>query len=240
MTHACGLTPDGEAYCWFNNPPNDAPTPVPTDLRFVQISLGWGLNSSYTCGRTGAGEVYCWGRNDWGELGDGGTVEYSPTPVRGFTGITAVDVSAGGGRTCVLDEEGQAYCVGRNCYGQLGRGHVSAHELSVEPIALDATLRTVEGGIFGACALADDGRAYCWGLPDLASVRVEAIVGPSEVTGGLRFTQLSAGIRTHACGIAQDGLLYCWGRNQYGQLGDGTVSEDSFAMFPPVRVAGQL
>ena len=41
---------------------------------------------------------------------------------------------------------------------------------------------------------------------------------------GIRFSQVSAG-RGHTLAIASDGNLYSWGSNDYGQLGDGTITE---------------
>ncbi len=41
---------------------------------------------------------------------------------------------------------------------------------------------------------------------------------------GIRFSQVSAG-RGHTLAVASDGNLYSWGSNDYGQLGDGTITE---------------
>ena len=37
----------------------------------------------------------------------------------------------------------------------------------------------------------------------------------------------------HSCGIKATGTLWCWGRNSYGQIGNGTASQDSE---PPTQV----
>lgn len=41
---------------------------------------------------------------------------------------------------------------------------------------------------------------------------------------GIHFSQVSAG-RGHTLAVASDGNLYSWGSNDYGQLGDGTITE---------------
>jgi uncharacterized protein YjdB len=72
---ACGLTADGQAYCWpvafdldlRGTVEFGAPSPAAEGLRFTQISAGGG----HACGVTTGGAAYCWGSNQWGQLGVG-------------------------------------------------------------------------------------------------------------------------------------------------------------------------
>jgi alpha-tubulin suppressor-like RCC1 family protein len=52
---------------------------------------------------------------------------------------------------------------------------------------------------------------------------------------GLLFRQVSAGFH-HSCGVTSDNRAYCWGQNLFGQLGDGTTSDQP----TPVAVGGGL
>jgi alpha-tubulin suppressor-like RCC1 family protein len=52
------------------------------------------------------------------------------------------------------------------------------------------------------------------------------------VTGGLRFSQVSAG-GFYTCGVSTDQAAYCWGNNFGGPLGDGTTTDRN----APVPVA---
>ena len=78
----CALTSIGTMYCWGVNPHSQfgngaisfqAATPVlvSTPLRFASLAAGY----DHTCGLTSAGAAYCWGRNDYGQVGDGTTIE---------------------------------------------------------------------------------------------------------------------------------------------------------------------
>ncbi len=49
----------------------------------------------------------------------------------------------------------------------------------------------------------------------------------------MAFRQVSAG-DAHTCGVTTDDRAYCWGINDFGQLGDGTITE----RVRPVPVAG--
>jgi alpha-tubulin suppressor-like RCC1 family protein len=90
-------------------------------------------------------------------------------------------------------------------------------------------LRHVTNSGDHACALAEDGRAYCWGenlhgeLGDGTWSRDSApdVRAPVAVTGDLRFTQLSAGMQ-FTCGVSTDAAVWCWGEGDKGQVGDTT------------------
>src|SRR5690606_17483321 len=76
-TRTCGLTPQGEAWCW--GPDIDGastggaaaafagPERVATAVRFDAISYGAG----HGCGIDALRKVYCWGDNQFGQLGVG-------------------------------------------------------------------------------------------------------------------------------------------------------------------------
>jgi alpha-tubulin suppressor-like RCC1 family protein len=76
----CGITEAGAAYCWgsWEEEADAQPTParVGDDLTFESISV-----AGHACAVATDGTLYCWGPNDWGQLGDGTTVDRA-TPVR--------------------------------------------------------------------------------------------------------------------------------------------------------------
>ena len=89
-----------------------------------------------------------------------------------------------------------------------------------------------------ACALTDQGRAYCWGenndgrLGDGSEVNRNVA---TPVAGNLKFSTIAAG-EYHVCGITTRGDAYCWGEDAYGQLGDD--QEQPFSSLPVAVVGG--
>jgi alpha-tubulin suppressor-like RCC1 family protein len=86
--------------------------------------------------------------------------------------------------------------------------------------------KTVSGGS-PVCGVAPDGRGLCWGnnAEGLMGIGTASFHGPwpdtpTEVSGGVRWTQLVRG--TAICGVAESGVVYCWGPNGDFSAGVGT------------------
>lgn len=98
----------------------------------------------------------------------------------------------------------------------------TAPTADLSPAAATAPVYTqvVVGGQH-TCAIASNGRTYCWGTGPLGSATVFQTSKPVRVDGNLRFIQISAGTN-HTCGVTAENRAYCWGDNVLGQVGDGT------------------
>jgi alpha-tubulin suppressor-like RCC1 family protein len=137
MRHTCGITVDGEAYCWGSNMYGElgdgtqtnrsVPVAVATSLRFTAISV----DASHTCAISTSGAAYCWGNNTSGALGvdtaelmSCGNVRFgcSRTPVAVQGSLRFVRISVGLSFSCGVATTGRLYCWGANGAGQLGDG----------------------------------------------------------------------------------------------------------------------
>jgi alpha-tubulin suppressor-like RCC1 family protein len=129
--HACGLDPNGRAFCWGNGASGALgngrtylsfwPRPLSGNHRFSQLSSGSGDPTGHTCGVATSGRLFCWGINNDGQLGDGTqTARLKPVAVVG--GLSFTQVRAGNEMTCATTVAGEGYCWGVNQDGQLGDG----------------------------------------------------------------------------------------------------------------------
>ena len=232
-SHSCAILQDGSVTCVGNGDKGqlgmgsvgyrDQPVTVPLGPA-TEITAG----EAHTCALVG-GRAYCWGDGNYGQLGDPAkrsSLVPIPVSVTGvLAGKTLIAITAGGYHTCAIDTAGKAYCWGRNQEGQLGTGGGGP---AYEPVAVtdpSTPLVEIAAGSEHTCAVATDGAGFCWGSNADGQLGTGDTVDspvPVAVTGGQRFTTMSAGRRA-TCGIA-DGAAVCWGNNSWAQLGTGDMS----------------
>lgn len=231
-SHACGVTGDGEAFCWGESSNGQlgngsteyasGPVRVVGAHRFASISTSF----TRTCGLTIRGEAYCWGTNPTGAPTRSlKALEESSraTPVRVADDLELAQIGVGQWHACGLTNDGKAYCWGRGGLSLLG-SHTDSSTTTPVPVAGGHTFSALSVGDDHTCALTTAGDAYCWG--DGSDGRLgHGLRGsspvPVRVEGELRFRSISAGER-HTCGVTAAGVAFCWGWNADMQLGVAT------------------
>ena len=193
------------------------------------------VNASTGVGLTPDGRAWSWGTDFDLQLGDGSGVSRStPGPVTMPAGVSAfTQISVGTYHVLALGDDGKAYTWGRNNYGQLGN---STNTDSSTPVAVTmptgVKFTQISTGSYHSLALGDNGRAYAWGEGANGQIgngstadrnRPVAVTLPDGVSS---FTAVSAG-GEHSLAIGVDGNTYAWGYNEYGQLGNNTVTNST-------------
>jgi alpha-tubulin suppressor-like RCC1 family protein len=231
--HTCALTSAGGAKCWGWNSHGQLGDGT-TTTHFTPVDVS-GLTSGvrtistgelHTCALTSVGGVKCWGYNGHGELGDGTMIDrLAPVDVSGLTSeVTAITV--GDYHTCALTSAGGVKCWGYNDDAQLGDGSWDDHHTPVQVSGLTSGVAAISAGGRHTCALMSTGAVKCWGDAQQTT--------PHDVNGLTSdVTAISAG-GDHTCALTSVGGVKCWGWNDYGQLGDGTITQ----RFMPVEVSG--
>lgn len=236
--HTCALVEDDRSVrCWGKNDSGqlgdgtstDSATPVEVagleDVRVLTVGGG------HTCGLDAAGSVWCWGWNAFGQIGrepsQGEMSSTTPVLVEGPSDV--VRLSAGRVHTCALTRWGEVYCWGWNEYGQLGVHTTGAYSAHPTMVAYIGSVVSLSAGGHHTCAVADDGRVWCWGENEYGQVgsHVGDYVGhPVELDDPHDAVSVSAG-RIHTCAVQRQGKVWCWGANSSGQLGAGSLADSS-------------
>lgn len=171
----CGITTDGELYCWgldvggsdglyCQTPTNFAGcTRTPILIEGSKTYTTSRIGNVHRCQQATDGTVECWGANYFGMLGDGTTdATWAPAPAAGGASYASFVASRNG--TCGLTTDGQAQCWGRGAEGQVGNG---ATEDALSPVDVSGDVHwislTSSGNSDHVCGISDAGRAYCWG-----------------------------------------------------------------------------
>jgi alpha-tubulin suppressor-like RCC1 family protein len=132
-----------------------------------------------------------------------------------------------------------------------GNGYTLTASAATLPTVTSAAfnITSVTSGVFAqigaggssTCAVAIAGKAYCWGagnLGQLGNGGTGRFTTPSAVSGGLTFSYVSSGgLDSFSCGLTTAGAAYCWGYDDFGQLGNGSTTNNSTV---PVAVNGNL
>ncbi len=206
-----------------------------SDSSIVQVSSTGVITATVTGGATGSAYVIA--------AADNGRDSVLVTSrVLNFT-----EVHAGPGSSCGLTTAGEAWCWGYNAARELGVDSIAdttlaiavsgGHTFTKLTVSGKYTSNFDDGGY--ACGIATGGALYCWGNNyrgqlGIGTATTTPYASPQLVSGGLSFTDVSAGFR-NACGITVDSLAYCWGLNELTYaVGDGTQTNRHV----PTLVAG--
>ena len=248
--HACAVDADGRVLCWGENDSKQLGRsseaemiPTPVEVSGISSAISVTAGSKHSCALLENGKVYCWGANQQGQLGNGSTSEEpvsEPVNVEGLS-ESVVAVRAGHRYTCALLESGEVSCWGFNTKGQLGNGSRSGQPVSspvdVEGIS-SATSLTV--GRLHGCVRLKEGTAKCWGDNQYGQVgkgstSEQPVPSPVAVQNISSASSIAAG-SGHTCATLEGGAVRCWGNNAFGQLGNGSSSEEPTPT--PTEVSG--
>ena len=206
----------------------------------VEMSVGNG--HVLALASDGAGRS--WGRNSFGELGNGTTLDQAVAgPVTRPSGALHDDAyrafAAGQGWFSLgLLSDGTVWAFGNDSRSQLGSGSADGlpHALPepVDPAGLSALYcsgdprckgaMAVAAGFWHGLALKHDGTVHAWGggaRGALGNGGTSDAPLPVPVAGLTNIIDIAAGSQS-SYALQSDGTLWGWGANDDGQLGDGT------------------
>jgi len=172
-------------------------------------------------------QVWGWGGNSYGELGSAGAVPRQLTPVRiaGLDGATVL--GPGLWQSLTLRPGGVVWTVGANNHGQLGIGSTTNTSTPVRVTGISA-VKALVGGQTHSVALKTDGTVWTWGANDKGQLGTGIVGGQRTLPGpvpGLSGVIALDTFFQFTVVLKSDGTVWAWGSNSFGQLGDGTTSD---------------
>jgi alpha-tubulin suppressor-like RCC1 family protein len=244
--HTCALMSTGGVKCWGYNlygQVGDGSTTfaITTPVDVSGLSSGVSAVATglwHTCALMSTGGVKCWGGNSRGQLGDGTTTSrYTPVDVSGLSsGVSAI--AAGSKHTCALMSSGGMKCWGDNEHGQVGDGTTTQRRTPVDVSGLSSGVSAISTCTTHTCALMSTGGIKCWGentIGQLGDGTLTQRLAPVDVSGLSSGVSAIAAGSAHTCALMSTGGVKCWGNNDYGQVGDGSMT----ILIPtPVDVSG--
>jgi|GEM_PF-1769334 len=228
--HTCGLTMNGELFCWGSNYSGLLGDAVVGQLSSPSLITGnnyasVSISREHACAIDISNELYCWGDNLYGELGVGSVFD-SSAPVSVGSGFLELSTPSDGGasyHSCAIDTSNELFCWGRNGAGQLGIGSGSGADTSL-PVSVGVGFESVSTGTYHTCAINTALELLCWGKNNYGQLGDGSTTGAySPISVGSGYKKVAVGY-SHTCAIKVSGELFCWGHNEFGKLGDGTTS----------------
>ena len=194
-----------------------------------------------TAAITNDGELYMWGSNMAGKIGPyvEGELEgtaYTPYKVKLPGKVKSVSVSANGGVTGAVLENGDAYMWGSlKSQEQSFFGATDVNQGVPVKVAENVQDLQINRGV--RSYLTKDGDLYTWG-DDLYKELGRVTDGtneytPTKIAGLSDITSYQ--LNSTSLALKSDGTLYAWGNNEGGTVGNGTKT----AVLTPVKVLDQ-
>ncbi|XP_044297824.1 X-linked retinitis pigmentosa GTPase regulator isoform X2 [Varanus komodoensis] len=191
------------------------------------------------CGRnhtviyTEQGNVYAAGGNSEGQLGLGDTEERSKFHLVSFftNQHKIIQLAAGSYTSAALTEGGQLFMWGDNSEGQIGLAN-EANAFVPHQVDVGKPISWISCGYYHSALITREGELYTFGEPEngklgLSPEKLQNNKIPQLVSG------ISGRVNKVACGgghtvALAEGKVYTFGLGQYGQLGHGTFTFETF------------
>lgn len=231
---------------------------TPVQVNGVSSATGIAAGAWHGVALISGGTVKTWGRNTYGQLGNGAggdfTENYDTRCVQSASGVTdATQVAAGQNHSVILrgNNSGKLKAWGNNGDGQLADGTNTLRNSPVTMVIFnDVTFlyETFTGGIFVSASAnttavvnsgnkvltaGNNGRGQLGqGCGTISSRNFLNKIGSFSSV----LKAVGGSTSEHFVALKSDGTLWAWGRNDYGQLGDGSNTDQC----PPVAVVDSM
>jgi alpha-tubulin suppressor-like RCC1 family protein len=228
--YTLALKTDGTIWAWGNNEygqlgdgtkiKKNLPTQVGSDMNWAYIATGLGHSLAIKTD----GTLWAWGFNYYEQLGDGTNVDKTvPTQIGNENNWATI--SAGSFSSFAIKTNKTLWAWGNNNLGTLGDGTTVSKNVPTQ-MGIETNWLTVSSKSNHTAALKTDGTLWAWGLNEEGEVgNGTSGTGNYQMSrtqiGGTDWKSISIGY-AFTLAIKTDGTLWAWGDNNFGEIGNGT------------------
>jgi len=145
--------------------------------------------------------------------------------------ISGVEISSAPGMRTQLGrsraDESQLWAWGRNNNGQLGISDINHRSSPIQTIAGGINWSKISAGGYHTVAIKSDNTLWTWGRNESGNLGDNTTIHRSSpvqtIAGGSNWSSVAGGYSITGA-IKTDGTLWVWGKNNYGQLGDNSIT----------------
>jgi alpha-tubulin suppressor-like RCC1 family protein len=211
-------------------------------LNFNETITSIALGPSHSAAVTSDGRIFTWGKNEFGQLGDGTTIDKkTPTDITAKFNLAVeerlISVVLGYSHSAAISSTGRVFTWGDNSSDKLGDetgiNQVEPTDITEKfSLEADEKIISVDLGYFHSAALSSTGRLFTWGSnssgqlgnPAYTTKRKPAAINSYfDLAIDEKIICVSLGTR-HSAAVTSRGRIFTWGDNTYGKLGDGTTT----------------
>jgi len=241
--HSLAVKSDGTAWAWGYNRWGQLGDGT-TTTRIIPVSM-MGINDAvdisagsyhYSMVLRNGGALLACGYGEFSQRGDSNQMNMSSTLL--FVMNDVAKVATGYGHTMAIKNDGTLWGWGWNGISQVS-GDDTTGILST-PVKVTSISDVKDVLACSACTvvLKNDGTVWTWGYNIYGRLgdgtTAMARLTPVMVADISDIIKISAASNGHNLALKNDGTVWAWGRNDNGQLGDGTTTNQ----YAPVQVLG--
>ncbi|TDP61576.1 fibronectin type III domain-containing protein [Flavobacterium dankookense] len=207
---------------------------IPTQIGTANNWQSIGTGTAHAMAIKTNGTLWTWGFNSNGQLGDG-TIISKSSPVQIGTATDWKSVTGGAYHTVATKTNNSLWTWGRNNNGQLGLNDTTDRTTPTQ-VGTATNWDKISSGEDHVLGSRTYGALFAWGYD------VNGQIGNDEAATNMLTPTLLLNVNfwpdvqagnIHSTAIDDTGKLYTWGSNFYGQLGNGSFTDD-FYIFGPL------
>ena len=237
-SHTLALKTDGTLWAWGNNEfgqlgdgtkiRKNQPTQVGSEMNWAYISIGLGHSLAIKTD----GTLWAWGFNNYLQLGDGTNVDKTVSTKIGNDNNWET-ISAGNFNSFAIKTDKTLWAWGYNNLGVLGDGTTVNKNIPTQ-MGTETNWLTISSKSNHTAALKTDGTLWAWGFNENGEVgNGTSGTGNFQMNrtkiGGSDWKSISIGYG-FTLAIKTDGTLWAWGDNNFGQIGNGTNTDQNIPL----------